>query len=55
MEATRPRPPAPWSRISCPSPLTGAYADVTIEEAQAAVLLATTVVGWLSKGMLRRK
>lgn len=30
------------------------YADVTLEEAQAAVLLATTVVGWLSKGMLQR-
>lgn len=33
----------------------GEYADVTIEEAQAAVLLASTVVGWLAKGMLRRK
>lgn len=33
----------------------GHYADVTIEEAQAAVLLASTVVGWLAKGMLRRK
>lgn len=33
----------------------GDYADVTIEEAQAAVLLASTVVGWLAKGMLRRK
>lgn len=30
------------------------YSDVTIEEAQAAVLLASTVVGWLAKGMLRR-
>ncbi|MDN3480997.1 hypothetical protein QMA10_03550 [Arthrobacter sp. APC 3897] len=33
----------------------GEYADVTIEEAQAAVLLASTIVGWLAKGMLRRK
>jgi hypothetical protein len=33
----------------------GEYADVTTEEAQAAVLLASTVVGWLAKGMLRRK
>lgn len=33
----------------------GDYADVTIEEAQAAVLLASTIVGWLAKGMLRRK
>ena len=33
----------------------GDYADVSIEEAQAAVLLASTVVGWLAKGMLRRK
>lgn len=32
----------------------GDYADVTLEEAQAAVLLATTVVGWLAKGMLQR-
>lgn len=32
----------------------GDYADVSIEEAQAAVLLASTVVGWLAKGMLRR-
>ncbi|WP_251421187.1 hypothetical protein [Pseudarthrobacter sp. NCCP-2145] len=31
------------------------YADVTTEEAQAAVLLASTIVGWLAKGMLRRK
>lgn len=31
------------------------YADVNTEEAQAAVLLASTVVGWLAKGMLRRK
>lgn len=33
----------------------GEYVDVTVDEAQAAVLLASTVVGWLAKGMLRRK
>lgn len=32
----------------------GTYADVTLEEAQAAVLLSSTLVGWLSKGMLQR-
>ncbi|KLU10628.1 hypothetical protein ABL57_05660 [Kocuria sp. SM24M-10] len=31
------------------------YKDVTVEEAQAAVLLASTLVGWLSQGALRRK
>lgn len=31
------------------------YADVSIEEAQAAVLLASTIVGWMAQGMLRRK
>lgn len=30
------------------------YADVTLQEAQAAVLLSSTLVGWLSKGMLQR-
>lgn len=30
------------------------YEDVGIDEAQAAVLLATTVVGWLSQGLLKR-
>lgn len=29
------------------------YEDVGVDEAQAAVLLATTVVGWLSQGLLR--
>ena len=32
----------------------GDYQDVSIDEAQAAVLLASTLVGWLGKGMLRR-
>lgn len=32
----------------------GDYADVNVEEAQAAVLLASTLVGWLAKGMLKR-
>lgn len=32
----------------------GSYTDVSEEEAQAAVLLASTVVGWLAKGLLRR-
>lgn len=30
------------------------YEDVGVDEAQAAVLLATTVVGWLSQGLLKR-
>lgn len=30
------------------------YKDVSIEEAQAAVLLASTLIGWLSKGMITR-
>lgn len=30
------------------------YSDVSIEEAQAAVLLASTLVGWFSQGMLKR-
>ncbi|WP_157360672.1 hypothetical protein [Amycolatopsis thermoflava] len=30
------------------------YEDVTLEEAQAAVFLASTLVAWLSKGMLSR-
>ncbi len=30
------------------------YEDVTLEEAQAAVLLASTLVAWLAKGMLSR-
>ena len=30
------------------------YADVSVDEAQAAVLLATTIVGWLSQGLLKR-
>ncbi|MEV4601805.1 hypothetical protein AB0K15_30925 [Amycolatopsis sp. NPDC049253] len=32
----------------------GDYEDVSLEEAQSAVLLASTLVGWLAKGMLRR-
>lgn len=31
------------------------YASVTIEEAQAAVLLSSTLVGWFSKGLVSRK
>lgn len=31
------------------------YKDVSIEEAQAAVLLASTLVGWFDKGMIRLK
>jgi hypothetical protein len=31
------------------------YSDVSLEEAQAAVLLSSTLVGWLSRGMLRRQ
>lgn len=30
------------------------YEDVSVEEAQAAVLLATTIIGWLSQGLLSR-
>lgn len=30
------------------------YEDVSVNEAQAAVLLATTIVGWLSQGLLQR-
>ncbi|MEU4254169.1 hypothetical protein AB0F15_42935 [Amycolatopsis sp. NPDC026612] len=30
------------------------YEDVSLEEAQAAVLLSSTLVAWLAKGMLRR-
>lgn len=30
------------------------YADVGVDEAQAAVLLATAIVGWLSQGLLTR-
>lgn len=30
------------------------YEDVGVDEAQAAVLLATTIVGWLSQGLLTR-
>ncbi len=30
------------------------YEDVSLAESQAAVLLASTLVGWLSKGMLTR-
>ncbi len=30
------------------------YEDVGVDEAQAAVLLATTIVGWLSQGLLKR-
>lgn len=30
------------------------YQDVSVEEAQAAVLLASTLIGWFSKGMIRR-
>ena len=30
------------------------YEDVSVDEAQAAVLLATTIVGWLSQGLLSR-
>ncbi|MDO4919934.1 hypothetical protein [Kocuria sp.] len=32
----------------------GDYQDVSVEEAQAAVLLASTLVGWFSQGALRR-
>lgn len=31
------------------------YEDVTVEQSQAAVLLASTLVGWLSQGMLKRE
>lgn len=33
----------------------GDYEDVTVDQAQAAVLLSSTLVGWLSKGMISRK
>lgn len=31
------------------------YKDVSVAESQAAVMLASTLVGWLSQGMLKRK